>query len=215
MLTRGAVLLPREYRGETEPPDTLEDTSRYGNDGVHTDIAWVRLPSGLWGRDFDGATSVVTITAHPSLDLLNGISVIAWVYPRVWGDSAIVEKRSANDGALLSITSGNLGFNIRHAATSHWALIAGLPSVNNWHLVVGTWDKITVRTYNDTVIGGTTAAWATTRIPVINNQLIGRASFGTVKSLDGIIVKERILDYALSAAQIYKIFNSERSLFGV
>lgn len=53
----------RQYRGETSPPATLEDASRYDINGVFTNAPlWTRLPSKAWYIDFVAATlQLVTI----------------------------------------------------------------------------------------------------------------------------------------------------------
>ena len=63
MKTRGILFEGRQYRGETTPPATLEDTSRFGNHGVFTNAPlWTRLPSDLWYIGFVAATlQLVTI----------------------------------------------------------------------------------------------------------------------------------------------------------
>ncbi len=76
---RGLVLDPREFRGVSTPPDSLKDESRYGNDGVHTDITWVRLPSGVWARGFNGSTSVINLGDRASLTFTSGpFSFFCW-----------------------------------------------------------------------------------------------------------------------------------------
>ena len=77
MIINDCVLDERRYTGATPPPATFEDVSRYGNDGTHTAITWVRLPSGLWVRSFNGATSVVTVGDCGE----NIQTCLAWVYP--------------------------------------------------------------------------------------------------------------------------------------
>lgn len=58
-MTKGAVLLPREYRTSISPPLSLEDTSRYGNHGSFGAGAaaptWFQEPSREWSLRFDGA----------------------------------------------------------------------------------------------------------------------------------------------------------------
>ncbi len=98
----------RRYRGKTTPPASLEDTSRYGNDGVFTNAPlWTRLLSKAWYIDFVAATlqlitvgdigSAQTIEFWVNLDsttesileelAANGISAAAgsMVYPN-WDD---------------------------------------------------------------------------------------------------------------------------------
>ena len=59
MKSSGYVLKERAYVGGASPPDSFEDESRFGTDGTHTAITWVKLPSGLWVRSFNGSSSIV------------------------------------------------------------------------------------------------------------------------------------------------------------
>lgn len=62
-MNREILFEGRRYRGETTPPATLEDASRYENDGAFTNAPlWTRLSTKAWYIDFVAATSqLVTI----------------------------------------------------------------------------------------------------------------------------------------------------------
>ena len=98
MKNREILFEGRRYRGETSPPATLEDASRYGNDGVFTNTPlWTRLPSGLWYIDFVAATSqLVTIG-----DIGSARTIVFWMNLDDPTDS-ILEEQAAT-GISISI----------------------------------------------------------------------------------------------------------------
>ena len=83
MKTTGCVFEGQRFRSPdtVAPPDVLPDVSRFGNDGVFTDITWERLPSGLWVMDFNGATSIITIG---DIGVARTIEFWILIIPKVW-----------------------------------------------------------------------------------------------------------------------------------
>lgn len=92
MKAKGILFEARQYRGTVTPPATLEDTSRWGNDGVFTNApTWTKLPSRLWYLDFVAATSqLVTIG-----DIGEAKSIAFWVNLDSTTES-ILEELAAN-----------------------------------------------------------------------------------------------------------------------
>ena len=93
MKTKGILFEARQYRGATTPPATLEDVSRWGNDGVFTNApTWTRLlPSGIWHLDFVAASSqLVTIG-----DIGKARTLVFWVNLDSTSES-ILEELAAN-----------------------------------------------------------------------------------------------------------------------
>ena len=210
---RGVVLDPSVYRGETSPPDALEDESRYGNDGVPTDITWVRLPSGLWVRNFNGATSKVDCGTDSSLDISGNLTMTAWVKwdgtPQ-WG--VLITK-----GTSVAWNNNNYTFGLTNADPPLVTFrVAGvLDSVatltaDTWTLVAVVYDGAGILYING--VSDNTGALGPP-VPVATALVIGTDD-GT-DNLSSDLAFPRVYNYALSAAQIYKIYNAERSLFGV
>ena len=219
---RGLVLDSRVYRGETEPPDTFEDESRYGNDGVHANITWVRLSSGLWVRSFNGASSNVALANYPAASPQKNISLLAWVYPTTLaGDDRFIfcqaDSGAAVEGWAIGRRAASNDLLFLIACDAWETYFTGVDiDLNTWTFVAGTYDGTTMHVYKNglDVDGVGNAATGDIDYDTGDNINIGsRKSAGDFWA--GNISFPRIYNYALSPAQIYAIFNAERSLFGV
>ncbi len=218
MKTRGLVLDSRRYRGETTPPDTLEDTSRFENNGVHTDITWVRLPSGLWVRSFNGTSSFVSIATAPSIDLTGPFTMMMWLNFNSWAAAMTYYNRGADNTDGLRILGGGttyIIFRTSQAAVLQQTYVdASAPTIGIWYHYAVTRDGVTARLY-DAGVDVTTNPGAHID-PLTNNRIgyLGQLEGGGER-LDGYMAFPKIYNYALSAAEIYSRFQAERSLFGV
>lgn len=102
MKAKGILFEARQYRGTVTPPASLEDVSRWGNDGVFTTApTWTRLPSRLWYLDFVAASSqLVTIG-----DIGKAKTLVFWVNLDSTTESILEELAAngilANAGAMV------------------------------------------------------------------------------------------------------------------
>ena len=220
MLNKGIVLDPKVYRGEIEPPDALEDESRYGNDGVHTNITWVRLPSGLWVRSFNGATSKVE---GNGLNAIANLTLMAWVNP---GE---LPATSANGGSFVLMNGGVerkcFGFGIGSGAGADGSKLTALidtlawvdsgytfGSIDTWYHIVCLRNSTTLIFY----VNGVVQAGTSVVVPLTGALTYTIGDHGAISyPLEGLVAFPHIYNYALSADQINTIFAAERTLFGV
>jgi len=110
--TKGLALEPRTYRTLVAPPAaTLEDASRFRNDGAITGATWVRLPSGFWVLDFDPTAPpdyVLIPAAHTQLDFTSeDFSIIARVRIDSLASHRVIFNRGlqATDGYRFIVIS--------------------------------------------------------------------------------------------------------------
>ena len=100
MKNRAILFEARRYRGETSPPATLEDTSRYRNDGVFTNApTWTALPSRAWYIDFVAATSQLITVG----DIGSARTLLFWVNLDSASES-ILEELAANGISAIAGT---------------------------------------------------------------------------------------------------------------
>ncbi len=213
---RGAVLDPRIYRGETSPPAaTLEDESRYGNDGAITGATWTRLPSGLWVQSYGGADSIDCGSGN-SLNLGGFVTLIAWARQTTinnWG--GIISKGNYNFSySIYFRNDGANGGYINATGTSNMS--GGSYSADTWYMSTLTYDKDAgannIILYQNTTVVDTDTQTGDT--DTVGDALkVGDAN--GLGKITGRIALPRVFNYPLSPAQIYKIYNAERSLFGV
>ncbi|MBA7639544.1 hypothetical protein ES703_47203 [subsurface metagenome] len=230
MKARGLVLDSRRYRTSVSPPAGLEDTSRFGNDGTFahggggaTDPQYVQLPSGLWVISFDRSEEhYVTI---PNMRM-NGDKTFELV---------AIPSFDASDAGQYFFLQWFIDIDnyinldkIALNPPTTFAVAAG--GINGTAQVTYPWNAGEVLIIH-AVLDYTTAPH---RRLYINGQLeadSGAVGIGTMSSSmstlyigckrtpddfwDGKLALPRIYSYALSAADIYAHYQTERRFFGV
>ena len=230
MYSHGLVLYDRPYLGSATPPASFEDCSRYKNDGVHTSITWVKLPSGLHVRWFNGITGVVAIAASPSHCFCSSnFSVSLWTNPSEWGTSwvsALISTFNASQdqgwaveylGDLNGVGgAGKIRLVVGDAVAGEgYASNTTVLSKNNWHHIVVTWisSSKAIAFYHAGIADGSGTA----------NQGIGTTPQicylgmrqGNSYKYTGYLALPKVYNYALSAGAVNAIYQSERSWFNV
>lgn len=206
----GLVLDERLYTGSATPPDSFADRSRWGNNGVHTAITWVRLPSGLWVRSFNGTTSIVTIPHSSSLNTPNGITIEVWFKTSVATEQYIATK---GEDSFYLATWGKFRLFLSGLGGAAW--LVGTTDVNTgkWVHGVATWVTGAKQLYVNGALDGSSAEAGTMNIGT-SNVIIGDRPLLALK-FTGSISLVRIYSYALSPAQIRARFSATRHWYGV
>lgn len=213
--------------GAAAPPDLLSDESRFGNNGVHTDITWVQLPSGLWVRSFDGITSLIDCGADDSLDSYlkpQGFSLEAWVlansdggndngkiFYKDWGYELWLRSETI-DGCLIEAM-------VDLVTTDANAITSGRIKIGVWGHIVAVYNRLgtfRIELYLDgqlMALGTDTAGVGGLTDDTGTPLYLGND--GLNYPFDGYQAFLRIHSYALSLDQINKHFEAERRFFGV
>ncbi len=220
MLTKGLVFGARTYRGETTPPLTLEDESRYGNDGVFGAGAaaptWTRLPSGLWVLSYDGGDYVSLGTTSTLNFTAGAFTILMWAnVTNIDAVRTFFTRGAANvDGYHFHFDLNSRIYCFTNQAAASTRKFSDVLTLGGWHLYSASRDGVAMVLGEDGV--DVTAGGDAIDDPITNSR---QAIIGGISTPTGNMLGQgghlRIYDYAMSAAQIYKIFNSERSLFGV
>ena len=222
MIATDCVFRPRQYTGDTTPPDVMEDVSRYQNVGVFKGAGepdWVRLVSGLWVMSYDGSDDVLNITHHASLKpLVYSVSMWFRAETDVTAYRDLITSTSDPDG-------NKQGYHLRIDQTTGLIFgrsgngsanksVASSTAVNDetWHQVALTNDLTNVSLYIDGALI-TQTAWAgigaifydtnAVRLGVIYGYY-----YGYMSTL-------RIENYVIDVHKIYDRYQAERGRFGV
>ena len=215
------------------PGGPLLDRSRYGQTVADTAITYTRLPSGLYVPIFDGATSLITVTDAASLQRIfdgEGGSLELWVNPASDGETNIgrfLDKREPNPGWFFRVqgeAAGRVDLLFLHDFTGDdgiWTSTATAIPLNTWSKVTLTYSSAAVGNDPLVYIDGASVGMTQNSIPTGirnddsgDNLIIGNNG-GVASTFDGNLVLVRLRRYILTAGQILKIFEAERSLFGV
>ncbi len=219
MKSTGYILKERVYVGGVSPPNTYEDESRFGNDGSISGVTWLRLPSGLWVRSFDG-NDLVNFGNVPSLSGMAELTVKVWVKTTI----AVSNNQTLfgiwdaldepNQTFLLDINGGTWRWAINSSAGA--IVSGGTPVINTWHFVVGTYKTADYRLAVDLV----EVATGTSRIGNLQTTteelLVGCAeNNGYVLFWTGQQGLLELSSYVWSPEKKASVFQAERHWFGV
>lgn len=212
--TSGLVLSDQGVLGSVAPT-YLRDSSRYGNDGVFTDITMVQLPSGLWVIAYNGATSIVNCGTL-ILPLATQMTLEAWVY---WLDDG------ANTVFNRDISGGDRGFylqrfadgKIRYLCSEDGIQAQYFNSTNavsrdvwqHWAGVLECGTDFTVYVNGSSIPGAVVGG-----VPTVINLPVTDLLIGTATAY-GYIALPQIYNYALSLIQVQERYESTRWYFGV
>jgi hypothetical protein len=234
MYTRGCVLNPVIYKGDSLTPSTVtwNDQSRAKNHGALTNIIWTKRPNGLYVPVFNGATSIITITDKTSIQNIFSIggTVLAWIFALSDGegdDGRIVQK---SDDATLGfyvhiydelVGFAKLSFSIMWTGGwASWSTTNRVIELNRHNFITCSYNSSSINndpvlTVNDTVPAltediapvGAVISDAGQNMTIGNNPATNRTFDGNI--MPGIY--RRIL----SLTRIWQIYEKERlTLFG-
>ena len=208
------VDIANQVGGASPSTSTIKDWSRYKNNGTLTGITWSQEPTGLWVPVFDGSTSVIDCGGHSSTKCLYGLTIELWINPTNIAEwDRFADNESAGAGYVLAFAASNaLRFRCNRGAVmdTNSTLTAGV-----WAHIVATWDGTTKKIFVNGVQDAVTAAFAGPIVASSVNVFWGRYSEGATTYFDGKQSKQRILNYALTSAQIRARYHSTKWLFGV
>src|SRR3989339_271361 len=178
------------------------DSSGNNNNGtLVNNPQWV---NGMLGKalQFDGLGTFINVNDSNSLDVTTALSIEAWVKSNVITvDSGptrrILDKGvyllAASDQAYFKIYIGGIGKGVGKVWTQS--------DLGIWHHLVGTYDGINVKLYQDGVLAGQTAA--TGNIDVNGSSLVmGRQGTSASGRFDGLIDEIKIYSRALTQEEV-------------
>jgi hypothetical protein len=129
------------------------DSSAYGHDARIFGATW---GSGKIGQAlvFDGGNDYVQASPSPSLDNLQGLTIAAWIYPRIDAHWHVLDKGDGDKRLLSEGLSRTLDGRIRYTgahAYSHSA--SNIVRLSEWQHVAMTWSGTAhvVRLYHNGV----------------------------------------------------------------
>jgi len=176
---------------------------------------------GIWkarrhsALDFDGIDDYCNCGSDSSLDIIDAITISAWICPKSlsgtnW-NAVVVSKAGGNGGYRLVVRDSLATFSYGNGAEyKHVHLSPGV-DVNRWWHVAATWDKQTVNIhvngirYSKAVIDN----W----VGSSTHLVVARDNMGGGTYFNGFIASVRIYNRALSEAEVkYLYYNPDDPL---
>lgn len=188
------------------------DHSGYGNNGTIVGATWV---DGKYGKalSFNGSTDNVQVNDSDNLDLVDAVTMTAWIYPtQVNVLHTIIEKNAAYD--RLRINAGKLGWRIFWSDASNTGDLYTddvVCVINTWQHVACTYSKSTgkIILYVNGVAVKTFTGY--TKNIIVNTEKVFIGSHEIYDFFNGVIDEARIYNRALSPAEILSLYNNSLS----
>jgi len=193
------------YGFEEGTGTTVADTSPVGtNTGTISGATWAT--SGKYGKglSFDGINDIVNVPDSNSLDLTNGMTLSAWVYPttqNAW--QSVIMKEVTGDLAYALYDNEDIARpstfirinNVQKTAAG----TSGLP-LNTWSHIASTYDGASLRMYvNGSLVGtlATTGNISTSSLPL---RIGGNTIWG--EWFKGMLDEVHVYNRALTLSEI-------------
>ncbi len=179
------------------------DSSGYGNNGTINGPVWIGGKYG-WALDFDGVNDWVEVPKNPSLNIVNGITVAAWVYLKASTVSGVIlsswwDGTEPDRGIGLSLLPGYFYFGV--IDDNNCLLVPFSFGINMWYYLVATWDGSVSKAYvNGVEIGSRSTSGSFTNQNV--NLGIGSDINPFAWCFNGTIDEVTIYNRALSQEEI-------------
>ena len=133
--------------------DTASDSSQNANHATLEQPSWGAGANGS-ASGFASGSSVAAVKHDASLEIVNGITLAAWVR-NDQGQGRVISKAIQDevDGFELGVRTGNRAYVHFNEASSgnQFRVQEELPDFGQWHHIAGTWDGDQIRLYIDGV----------------------------------------------------------------
>ncbi|MCX8166875.1 MAG: LamG domain-containing protein [Candidatus Micrarchaeota archaeon] len=189
----------------------VRDISRYNNHGTFAGNNNQSNVSGRFGIGwfFDGNDDRIVVPNSNSLNPTQQISIVAWFNATQWGTNRrILQKGYSDNQYRLTAETGNFKWHI----TGITEIAVSLPTTNQWHHVVGTYNGSEQRLYINGILNFTRSA--TIQLPVTTDHLEIGSKPNTLVSGDrfnGTLDEIMIFARALSPSEITAMYNNNQS----
>jgi len=197
-------------------PTRLYDRSRHGNHGTYTDITDVQLPSGLWVRSFNGSTSKIVIPIHYSQNIIKeDFTLKIWAWLDTTGTHRVFFGGSTLDAPHL-FSRNNENILLAKPSTANAPAANTNMVTESWQFIACAFDSHSATNNCQYVRNGEDDGLVTfdQDFDVYLNG-IGVGNNATDYWWDGMLGLPEIVLRKLSVGELKKIFEAERSWFGV
>jgi len=184
---------------------TAADSSGSNNNGtISGPVTWAQSWDATACLSFNGPYNFVRVASSDSLNMTDGITIAAWVWPKWTGNNRIMQKStegSDDQYRLLKEWGDNTKFDLPGVGTLNCTGI--LPKKGEWTHMAATYDAKSMKLYfNGKVVGEQAAAGKATTSdgPLFIGTKHSTAPAGD--EYNGLIDDVRIYNRGLSAAEV-------------
>jgi hypothetical protein len=168
-----------------------------------------------YALNLDGA-SWAEVHDNASVDV-SEFTLEGWIYTNsITSDNRILSKWFSgypNRTFQFSATTDDLYLYISDGSSSNNTFVLNVLSLNNWYHCVATYDGANLKIYLDGVLKVTTASTMTLKDS--NEPVYIGAYVGSLDPSDNTTAQPRIYNRALTAAEVLRNYNADKSKFGL
>ena len=191
---------------------TVADSSGSHNTGTINGATWIT--TGRFGKAlaFNGSSSVVTINDSASLDLSNGMTLEAWVYPAALGNWDEIIYKGDDKYFLEAATPLTAGPSVGLGDTGTYPMLSGVNplAIGTWTHVAATYDGATLRLFINGVLAASRPQTGSIGISTLPLTIGADTLHGSY--YNGVIDEVRIYNRALAVSEIQTDMNSPISV---
>jgi len=196
--------------------DTTGDASGFGNDATNNNATWVTAGcvSGCC-ISFDGSTSYLNASDHPSLDIEGNITITTWLNVANLAEAGIIVNKGEVWG-LYYRPDGSVAFPMDGPGYGNIFTPAGVLNEDEWAFIVATYNGSEARIYKNDALAHTEPASG--GIPVDDYFLaVGadspsphqdNALYGYPLVMEGKLDELKVWNCSLSEAEVLAEYNS-------
>ncbi len=165
----------------------------------------------VYALEFDGSDDYVSVGNRDELMPVQAITVSAFINPKELSSFKWIvgtqSTASADDGYMLFLHNNRLRFSINRYNLQSATVDLSSDQINEWHHVVGVYDKINTKIYLNGVIGNN--GTLTNDINYLAGSSLSLGRIGAISHYywNGSIGDVLIYNRALSQEEITKIYN--------
>lgn len=223
MLTRGLVFGSEISTVYSPAIATTKDRSRYKSDCTNNDITYARHKNGQWYHVLNGGSSYYYRAGADSLQCnfsYHSFTISTWIYTPGGIAAAYIVGQGVTDvdGWGFFLFTNNISLRLNQAAAHTDISTVGTLAYDKWQLIGVTRNGNEGQFYVDgeavATMGGGSLADAVS-VAGGNDLVIGVNDNKTTQDFEGYLFSLRIFNRELSPAEILKIYNAEKWMFGL
>jgi len=188
------------------------DTGTGGNTGTISGAAWTKIGTSSYCLSFDGVNDYVDCQAKTNLNLLNTLTMVAWVCPwatQLTSEPGICGRANSPADARYLLTRYN-GYCYFYVNSGGGNYISSVVPSGMWNQVAVTYDKNAAAPQMKIYVNGVLAGSKTYTTAITSNSLkfyIGSCT-STNGPFKGLIDTVQVYNTTYTAAQVLALYNS-------
>ena len=132
-MIRTLTELDKYLVGRWRMENNFKDSSGNGNHGTPTDVVWKPTRRGM-SPTFNGSSSHITIPYDSSMDLVDSLTMVAWINFDSCCSFTAIDKNNRGEYSLTYLTGNDRIYGFI-GDTGDYVSLAGFSDYKGWHMI--------------------------------------------------------------------------------